>query len=224
MSHQQHIHEVNDFFRSLTKEQMTTLHTLLGHILEGTQEDNERGAYYVGRLSEHLMIKHGVCICGVDHDAEAKEMLSKQTTGEEVTPSDIAKNYTKGWIRDANAPSMPRSEALKILEDKIGWLGHAEGWSEIEITNAKLDAANMLDDLVYSHNQAAPTPAEDAPTAESKDEQNLKAYHVLRVPVSNEVVCATPNCGRRWMNLEDRMLGKPGKGGCDFCCQREKWG
>jgi hypothetical protein len=32
------------------------------------------------------------------------------------------------------------------------------------------------------------------------------------------------HCGTTWSSLEDRMLRKPGKGGCSTCIEKEKWG
>lgn len=39
---------------------------------------------------------------------------------------------------------------------------------------------------------------------------------------SMRVMCK--GCERWYENLEDRMLRKPGKAGCDTCVQKEKWG
>jgi hypothetical protein len=76
MGHVQAIHEVRDFLHNLTREQLVTLRNMISGIVEGTVEDNERGAYALGKITELLDSKHGICGCGVDHDKEAEHLLT----------------------------------------------------------------------------------------------------------------------------------------------------
>lgn len=96
--------------------------------------------------------------------------------------------------------------------------------------------ADLADGIAAEQAKDAPEPPlkeaeapskEDEPfrVADEDREVALKAYHVLDVPLKAPVViCATPDCGRIWATLEERMEGKPGKGGCSDCAHREAWG
>jgi hypothetical protein len=240
MHHQQHIHEVNGFFDSLTKEQLITLSSLIQLITDGTADDNERGAYYLGRVSQHLMIKYGVCICGVDHDAELKGMANEGKEEGQNLPG-----APEAVVRDLaeNAPS--RSEAHEMLERHVRKMGADGGWSEAEIAAAVADGKRMLDDLnknvaaeppmtftdhqgimhtwingewVATPQDLAPAPTE--PQGEAR-EALLKKYNVLDNPIFPKVSCAK-GCGTTWISLADRMRRAPDE--CGGCQQRSAWG
>jgi len=47
-------------------------------------------------------------------------------------------------------------------------------------------------------------------------------YGVEPTGVAEQVRCS--NCGQQYVSLEDRMLRKAGKEGCNGCIEKEKWG
>ena len=85
------------------------------------------------------------------------------------------------------------------------------------------DHDKMLEEMAEA--PAEPSGAPGAAEAEAdifdQTAKNLEVYE-MEYNEDGDLVCK--NCGTKYPSMEDRMLRRPGKPGCDPCIQREKWG
>lgn len=81
---QDHIHQRNDFFEKLPKDQLDLVDTMLLQAVN----DNTFGHYLRGIIAEIQRRKGFVCTCGHDHDAEAAAAFG--------APADPDKSNTPG--------------------------------------------------------------------------------------------------------------------------------
>lgn len=213
MSHTQGVHEVRDFLHDLTKDQLVTLQNMMSAVINGTAEDNERGAYHIGRITEILSLKFGVCPCGQDHDKEAADFMAPPQP--HLTEDQVKE--VVGEMEQNQGVGVSRGDARTILRMRVHDIGKKEGWSDNEVAAATADGLRMLDEVLYSKDQ--PTEAES--TATNRDDL-LKQYNVLDIPAQFPKVTCAKGCGYTWISLEDRMLRPADK--CEGCQNKEAWG
>jgi len=252
MGHVQAIHEARDFLHSLTREQMVTLRNMISGIVEGTVEDNERGAYALGKITEILDIRHGVCGCGVDHDKEAETFLTPDT-GHKPMPKTLDEALQMK-VDNTVKKRMPFEEAKKFLEEGIHEMAAGGNWT-IGETNAAIENGIRMLGLVWPDQaeEEKPEPKEKPITFTDHDglthvwedgawvreevtgepvtvdppagpprEALLKEYGVLDVPLQFPKVICAKDCGTTWISLADRMRRAPD--GCGGCQNRAAWG
>lgn len=200
MNHVQSIHEIRDFMGDLNKEQLTTLRNLVGRVKDGTPEQNECGAYYVGRITQLLETKHGLCACGIDHDKDAANLLDEPRTAEE---QDDKLDEFKEKLKEVKAPVAPKEP-----QPPITFTDHND------IMHVWKDGAWVRQD----------TPVIDAETELIGDPRDalLKEYGVMDLPAQFPKVVCAKDCGARWVSLNDRMKRAPDD--CYGCKQKSAWG
>lgn len=241
MNNQESQHRVNDLLDSLSNDNLSTLRGII-EAVEGCEHGTATGAFINGRITEILRTKHGKCPCGTNHDEALGDLAvppaeSNETDEEFQARLDAARAGALVRIEDLPAEKIIRDHAAglmksdfnradgqRVLTKIIEQMGRDRNLESHETERLTRYGLAYLDEI--NPNQAAEPKilaAEPANPITAELEAKAKEYGVAFVPLTNEVVCLE-GCGRRWVSLEDRMMKRAGKEGCDFCMQKEKWG
>lgn len=221
MGHTQSIHEGRDLLHGLTKEQLITMRAILITVVDGTVENNERGAYYIGRITEVLSVKHSLCPCGTDHDKESAALLDQpEAPATPQTRDDVLKIQVENALKDSDTQWTP---AQLFLIDRIKHMAQAEHWTADETARAIEDGVKMLSEIWPNRVAEEPEPAPNTePGPGPTRDELLKQYNVLEFPLQFPKVTCAKGCGTVWVSLGDRMMRPPGE--CSGCQNKEAWG